>query len=199
MASTNRDGLPPSGIPVGASGVLPELETGVRALETLVEVLRQRSLLATAFKRATVKLVAEGDKASSPGAQIAWRRHTAESLESVAKRAHALTEAFSDAVDDVERAVRGLVARSAAGGLTQQEQTEVDEAFAALLRFAADVAAVPPLDPAQRIASAFHGLGWRKARRALHSIITEMHGQWQQLQVATEWARLVQNCAGPGD
>jgi hypothetical protein len=200
MASLgDEDGLPLGGPPGQASGVLPELEIAQRAMEALVGVLRQRSLLATALRKVTAEGAVERDKVSTEGAELARRRHMAEGMVSVAKRVHALTPVFSSAVDDGDRAVRRLVASSVADGLRAQDRREVDEAFAAILDIAAAVAAAPAVEPDGRTASALRGFGWRRARRAHRRIIAEMHWQWQQLQLATtEWSRLIQDLSRPG-
>ncbi|BEP13311.1 hypothetical protein acdb102_16220 [Acidothermaceae bacterium B102] len=176
---------------------LPELMDAERAMETLAAVMRQRMILATAGHRATAKGKADGERARSAGATLAWRRHLSDDLESVAKRLSVLSPQFMTAVDEADRTFRALVVRSASGGLTAQDRTDVDEALEAVLDAVATIAAAPrPENPEN--APMLQGVGLRRARRAWDSIVAEMESQWRQVQALRAWTNLVQETQARG-
>jgi hypothetical protein len=167
-------------------GALPELVNAERALKGLVRVTRQRKLITAAFKRATSKANTESGRVSSPEVGLARRRRLSDDLESVARRLHKLTPAFSAAVADVDAALRAVVTRSAAGGLSHEDQAEIDDLFAALTMFATEMERAPAHPPPGR-ARALRGIFWRRARRALRRIDGEMDEQSQQMQKIIHW------------
>jgi hypothetical protein len=162
---------------------LPELVNAERALKELARVVRQRHVITAAFRRATARANADSAQAVSPEAVFARHHRLTNDLESLAKRAGDLTPAFAAAIADLETALHAVAARAAVGGLTQKDQAQIDELYAATTWAAAEVRRMPA-HSRSGIPRALRGIFWRRARRAYGTLVAALDEQgrhWQTI------------------